>query len=716
MSQIGSLKERLDGLFRPHSVALVGATDNSRWSLNTFQNLQQCGFSGPVYLVHPRHRHVHGQRAYASLQELPERPDLLYVMVPADVVTGVIKEAGEMGIHYAVVLTAGFSETGPEGARLEAHLHLLALRYDMIILGPNGNGFINSQAGIVPYGLLVTPPLRRGPVGLILQSGALASTALGFARNHAIGLSLLVSMGNEMMVACTDVMEYLIDDPATRVIALFLESIRDAGAFRHAAQRAFQAGKPVVALKVGKSSVSQRTAMAHTGALVGNDAVNAAALRQFGVIRVESVEDLLLTAGFLGSAPPLTGTRMGVITPSGGASDIVADRADEEGLQLPDFSPGVKARLRTVVPSFATLHNPLDVTGYVVVDPSLTRRALEVAVDDENFDFLLTFVTLPTHRSPNPERFRAAFRALGELKAKANKPLLAATETLTDIPELAQEMIEAADIQVLGGIEHGLRVLRRAVWWHQRRRLATEEVGPPRRVLLDLGPQRPEGVWGEWRARHLLEAAGIPVTPAALARNPQECRMIAERIGYPVVLKIASDEVVHKSDVGGVVLDIRDPEAVEGAAEDLLRRLRNAALGANIEGILIEPMRRQGHELLVSLSRDPGWGVVLTVALGGIWVEIFQDRAIRVLPVSRGEVRVMLDELRGSRVLKGGRGQPQADVERLTDVIFSLGQLAESLGDHLDTLEINPLWVSGHTIEVLDALIVWRQPSQEEAQ
>ncbi|WP_207711665.1 acetate--CoA ligase family protein [Sulfobacillus harzensis] len=706
---------RLTRLFRPRSVALVGATDNSRWSLNTYENLKQFGFLGPVYLIHPRNAVVHGARAYRSLADLPKRPDLIYVMVPTGAVAEVLEEAGRLGIGQAVVLTAGFSEMGPAGARLEAAILEVGLRYNMCVLGPNGNGFINAKDNIVPYGLLVMPPLRSGPVGIVLQSGALASTALAFARDHAIGISLLVSMGNEMMVSATDVMEYLIDDPATRVIALFLESIRDAKAFRRAAERAFRAGKPLVALKVGKSPVSQRTALAHTGALVGNDLVNAAAFRQLGVIRVDSLEDLLLTAGFMGTHPPLPGRRMGVITPSGGASDLIADRADEEGLQLPDFSPRVGERLRAILPPFATVHNPLDVTGYVVVDPGLTLRALGAVIDDPEFDFLLTFATLPPARSSAPERYQATMAALGELKAKADKPVLVATQTLSDISDAAADMAAASGIHVLGGIEHGLGVIGRAVWWSEQRRRALDAADMRPAPYQAPLPQDPAGTWGEWTSRQLLAQAGIPVAPAVLARSPHEARVMAERLGGPVVLKVASDDVLHKSDMGGVALNLPVSE-VEAMAEEILIRTRRAVPSARLDGVLVQPMREGGQELLVSVSRDPAWGLVLTVALGGIWVEIFQDRALRVLPVTPAEIRAMVEELRGSRALKGGRGQPAANLERVAKVVSSVAELALGLGDRLDLLEINPLWIRGSEVEVLDALMVWRDPAQEEAQ
>src|SRR5260370_15518647 len=374
--------KQLHRLFHPRSIALVGATDNSRWSIYTFENLKNFGFSGPIYLVNPNREIVHGERAYKTLGDLPEPVDLAFVMVATPRVLPLVQEAARLGTTNFVVLTSGFSEMGEEGAELERELLAFSREHGLTLLGPNGNGFINVTARITPYGLPIAPPLRAGPVGVVLQSGALASAVLAFAQGHAIGLSLLVAMGNETMISVTDVVDYLLDDDSTRSIALFLESIRHPDELRRVAEKARARRKTIVALKIGRSEASSRAAFAHTGALVGNDAINDAALRQLGIIRVSSLDDLLTTAGLAGYTEPLPGRRMGVVTPSGGACDIISDLADEGGLEIPEFAPETIQQLQTVLPPFSTCHNPLDVTGYVVVDSSIQQRSLEAVVTD----------------------------------------------------------------------------------------------------------------------------------------------------------------------------------------------------------------------------------------------------------------------------------------------------------------------------------------------
>src|SRR5579884_225687 len=374
--------EQLHTFLRPRSIALVGATDNSRWSTSTFENLQRYEFAGPIYLVNPRRSVVHGERAMKSLRELPEPVDLAFVMVSTQHVFSVVEEAAEMGTRHFIVLTAGYSEMGEEGTKLELELLTFARAHNLIMLGPNGNGFINVTDHITPYGLPISPPLVAGPVGVVLQSGALASAVLAFAQAHAIGLSLLVSMGNESMISTTDVVDYLLEDDATQSIALFLESIRHPEELRRVANKARERRKPIVALKIGRSAMSARTALAHTGALVGNDAINDAAFRQLGILRVESLEDLLITAdlagyhpSFRGHGKSLPGRRMGVVTPSGGACDILSDLAEDEGITLPDFAPETVEQLKQILPPFSTPRNPLDVTGYIVVDGTLQLRS-----------------------------------------------------------------------------------------------------------------------------------------------------------------------------------------------------------------------------------------------------------------------------------------------------------------------------------------------------
>lgn len=703
--------EQLHRFFRPRSIALVGATDNSRWSLFTFDNLRGFNFPGPIYLVNPNRETAHGERTYKTLSDLPEPVDMAYIMVPTPHVLPTIQEAARLGTTNFVVLTSGFSEMGEEGARLEHELLTFAEEHRLTLLGPNGNGFINVTDQITPYGLLIAPPLKAGPVGVVLQSGALVSTMLSFAQARAIGLSLLVAVGNETVISVTDVVDYLLEDEATRSIALFLESIRHPDELRRVAEKARERRKTIVALKIGRSEISSRTALAHTGALVGNDAINDAALRQLGIIRVSSIEDLLTTAGLAGYSEPLPGRRMGVVTPSGGACDILSDLAEENGLEIPDYAPETVRQLQAILPPFSTCHNPLDVTGYIVVDPLLQQRALEVVVNDPGIDFVLNLTSTESGRDPTPEMLAASlpvFDSMAQIIHSSPRPVMLISNTCMDISRTARMAVERTGLYFSAGMEHGLRALGRFLWWSEyiqtpANKTSTEPPPP-------LAHERPfSGNWSEAQARLLLERANVPTIPARLATSADEAVQAASELGLPAVLKIQSPTLLHKSDIGGVTLNLTSEEDVRAEFTAMLDRVQAKQPYAEIEGILVSPMRKTGIELLVGIVRDDLWGPVLTLGLGGIWTEILKDTTVRVLPVSREEIVKMLSELRGAALLHGARGQAGVDTHALSEIIYSISTLALALGPGLSALEINPLLVQGERIEALDVLVSWQE-------
>jgi acetate---CoA ligase (ADP-forming) len=549
-------------------------------------------------------------------------------------------------------------------------------------------------------------------VGVVLQSGALASSVLTFAQARNIGVSLLVSMGNESMVSMTDVMRYLVDDDATRVIALFIESVRHPSEFIALAREALAAGKPVVAIKVGRSQTGARVAKAHTGSLVGDDAVVDAVFRQNGVIRVDSLEDLIITAGLLAASGPLPGRRFGFVTASGGASEIIADRAEDEGIEIPEFSAETVERLRRVVPPFAATQNPVDVTGYVLVDRALLRNALTAVHDDPSLDALVLVADLPRAVPPDPALVIEQYQLSSEVLRAATKPVIVMGNTLTDITAFGREVASQTGYPgVLGGIHHGLTALGRAVRWSELHRAALRAgaaaLSQPRGVEPGLTvPDEPGATWSEYRASAFLAAHGIPVVPSVLVTDPQSAADAADALGYPVVVKLAADGIEHKSDIGGVKVGLRSRADVLAAYADVIAAGREA--GADVHGALVQPQRAGGIELLVGIVTDPAWGQVLAVGLGGVWVEILRDTAVRVLPVDRDQIRQALRSLRGAQLFDGPRGTEKADLDAVADAIAATAALAGRLGDRLEALEINPLLVRGSQVEALDTLISWR--------
>ncbi|OZD18251.1 CoA-binding protein [Rhodococcus sp. 06-156-3C] len=705
-SKSDTFQTRVQRLFNPRSIALIGATDKSTWSSSTFGNLINHQFPGEVHLVNRSGGTVHGRNAYPRIADLPASVDLAYVMVPASAILQVVAELSEQGIRDLVILTAGFGEAGHDGRVLSQALSDFAIANDMMILGPNGNGFINAAGSTVPYGLPVAVPLLRGSVGIVLQSGGIASAVLRFAQSRAVGISLLVSMGNELMLSMTDVVRHMINDPATRVVAMFIESIRNPDDFLEVSRAALAAGKPLVVLKVGRSQMGARVALAHTGSLVGDDAVVDVMFRQNGVVRVESLEDLIVTADLLARHAPFTGRSVGFVTASGGACEIVADRAEQEKIEIPEFERETVTRLTNLLPDFASSSNPVDVTGYVLVQPDLLAEALRIVQADPNTDLTVLEYDLPQFGPTlgRPENIEE-FALVAEVIASTAKPVVIASDVISEITEYGLSVATRTKFPtVVGGIDHVMTAIAHVADWSEAySRRHVEVPRAPRRDELDLDFDG-AATWSEFKASDFLARNGIPVVPNNLVHDGDSAVRSAESFGYPVVLKLAAD-VEHKSDIGGVQLNLRDAESVRRSFEQIM--LAGHGANADVQGVLVQPMRNGGIELLVGIVSDPTWGHVLAVGFGGVWVEVLADTALRLLPVDRKQVLEALRELRGFALLTGARGSVHADLDAVADVIVSVARLAEAYGSRLESLEINPLVVNGSSVEALDALISW---------
>ena len=712
---------RLREFFAPRSIALVGASDNSGWARLIVASSAAAGFTGQLAAVHPRARSAFGLPVVPSLHDLPEPADLAFILAPVHAVESVLDDMGATGIQNAVVLASGYREVGEDGRALEGAMLARAAANDVTVLGPNCLGFVNAHTRSAPYALTLPVPLTAGPVGVALQSGALASVVLAFAKAHAIGLSVLTSMGNEGMMKTADVLDYLVEDEATKVICLFLEEIGDPARFAEAAQKADRAGKPVVALKAGSSPVGQQAALAHTGSVTGDDAVVDAALRQLNVIRVASLEELLTTGALLGYNRWPRGRRMGVLTLSGGACDIIADAASAQGLHIPDFSPETAAAITPHLPPFAAAHNPLDATAFAMFANLSARKgplgpvdhALDIAVQDPNLDFILfSGLTLPEVRPPDEGMASTLEHRVDWLTrrmATSPIPVIPVGTTCVNVSDYGRGLLTSHGICVLGGLSAGINALGHALRWLENRgrvRLAGPAAAGP------AGP-RPgpalavaaSGAWSEADARRLLTAAGVPVVPGGLAGSAEEAVAIARSVGLPVALKICSAQITHKSDIGGVALGLGSEAEVLAGYEEV-RAAGEAVPDAGIDGVLVTPMRSGGAELLAGVTVDPTFGPVLAVGLGGIWVEILGDTSLRLLPVDAAEVRRMLGELRGLPLLQGARGTRPANLDAVAEAIAALGRAALSLDGTLRALEVNPLWVNGDQVEALDVLVI----------
>ena len=691
-------RERLHSLLTSGSVALVGASDNSRWSLTAFATATKFDYPAKLFLVNRRGAPAHGRPTAVSCEAIGEPVDIAVLLVGAASLPDALRDAAAAGIKGVVALASGFGEAGEAGREAQAALVALADELDVTFFGPNCLGFMNLVDRVSAWASPApVPDAAPGAVALISQSGGLAIQVGRFAAKQGVRFSHVISTGNEAMVDALDVAATVVEDERVRSLAMFVEAIGDAQRFDKLTARAAELGKPIVMLKAGRSVLAVQVIASHTGALAGDDELIDIALRSAGVIRVDSLEDLVVTAGFVTRTGRLAPGKLGVVSISGGARDLVVDSAELAGTPLATFSEQTRTRLRETGSAYGAVHNPLDVTGAAVGGPELMTAAMEAVAADPDVAIIGILDVLPdgiAQLEPS-----ARLTALGETILRLGKPCVVIHQVAQDVP--AELRARVADVGVeywICGIDRAVKAIGSAIRWSQwqPRPVAHAEAIAP----VDTRPL------SEAEALDLLAGHGIPVVPHRLVRSAEEAVAAARELGHPVVVKVVSAQIAHKSDIGGVELDLTGDADVRAAFE----RVTAAAAGvegAQVDGALVAPMRRGGIELIAGIVRDPIWGLTLAVGLGGVWVNVLNDSSLRRLPVDEQDVHEMLGELRGRSILEGARATTAANLDRLARAIADLGQLAEQLGPQLESMEINPLRVDGDTVEALDAAVTW---------
>lgn len=687
----------LERFFRPRAIALVGASDRSPWSRIIDANFAAMAFTGGVYLVNKRGTPAHGRDAATSCTALPVVPDLAYIFVPTAAVREALADVIAAGIPNVMILSSGYAETGDDGGAAQEALLAQARAGGVRMLGPNSLGFMNYAAAIPVTPFPVNPGWFKGGLGIVSQSGATTQVIAGFAQQQGIGLSLAIATGNEADIDIAAIIEFLIDDDETRVIAVFAETINDPAGFRAVARRASAAGKPLIVLKVGRTELASQLAQAHTGSVTGDDRVFDAVCAQDNVIRAGSIEELVVTAGVLAHTGPIE-RGMAIISISGGACEVIADAAEDVGLDLPAFAPETLSALRGVISSFGATFNPIDVTGAAVNDPTLFETILRIVARDPGVGLTACVYDMP--RGPEDYLNREALTRIGAGLAAGAVPGLLVNQALRPVTAASRALMAELGIPaVTGGLDHAVRAFAAAQRWSRRRRAVADDVAP----VAALGA-RPAS---EREALDYLQSRGVATPPRVCATTAEEAVAAWRTMSGPVVLKIASAAIQHKSDIGGVKLNLDGAADVADAFAAIMAAAGAAYPDAPIDGCLVLPMRASGVELFVGTARS-AWGPVLAAGLGGVWIEALADTSLRLLPITDADAEAMLGELRGSRLLDGYRGQPAIDRAVVARTIRAIGDAALALGPDLVTLEVNPLLARGATAEALDALAVWQ--------
>ncbi len=693
----------IDRLFNPRSIALVGATERSIWSVAAHDNLRRAGFAGRLHMINPKGDSIFGQLAATSCAATGEDIDAALLMVPESKMIEVFDDLRQAHVGGAVILSSGFAELGDAGRQRQQRIAEAARGAGIRILGPNCLGFANFVAGTPMWTVPLRRPVPGGNLAIVSQSGALASQLEQFAFQQAVVPTHMISTGNEADITVADAIDYLARQSEPRAIALFLESVRDPQAFIKAVAAAKAAGKPIVVLKVGSSEATARAAQAHTGSLVGDDRVFGALCRRLGLARVHSLEELMVTADLFARLGPQVGKAAGkglaLIAMSGGLCEIVNDQAESAGVSLPPLSGATLAELRETLPPMATPANPLDITGAAMLEPELITRALTAMAGDASIGVLGFVFDAPL--KDDEYGFASRFiQRVGAGFAAAGKPGLMMSHTLATVNAEARAMTESRGVVYSGGgVRHCLTALG-----HLLRSGGSRMPAPPLTDCVDAIETRPVS---EREVLDHLAAHGLAVVPASVVHSAAEAMAAARALDAPVVLKILSPDIPHKTEVGGVALGLRGDDAVREAFGSMIARVTAARPDAQIEGVIVSPMRDAGIELFVGTLRDPQWGPAIAVGLGGVWVEALKDTSLRLLPVTEDEALQMLDELRGKTLLDGFRGAPPVDRAALARGIVAIGQAALALGPELVSLEVNPLLACGSRIEALDGLTQW---------
>jgi acetate---CoA ligase (ADP-forming) len=693
----------LGSLLVPRSIALVGATEASSWAQAVIGNLTGLGYEGAIHLVHPRHSKQFGRPCHPTLNDIPGEVDCAYVMTGTGAAPQVIEDCGRKGVPNVVMLSAGFKEVGEKGLELEQEMVARCQELDITLLGPNCLGFINYKDRIAAYGLLLAVSVRAGAIALISQSGVMLLHFHRLAAARGIGLAASVSIGNESMLKASDLVQEFIRREDVRVVGALLEGFRDPRDFLAAAEAAFEAEKPLVVLKVGRSEASRRAVIAHTGSLAGADSVVDAVLRQKGVVRVTSPEELLETCALLATSGWPRGGRTAVVTTSGGACGLVSDLASGTTVEIPDFAPETKKRLADLLPSFGTPQNPLDTTGVIVNQPALLAACVDVVMADGRFDALLINSDPPRDAGAGPGRVEERLAPLAEVVRRA--PIFTALSATVsgELTPFGREALARHGLHFANGLQLGIRALDNAVFYGWKR---SRSIPPASTRARRVQPpdQSWKGVIAEVEAKRLLVAHHIGVPDERLVHSAANAVAAAAAIGYPVVLKVQSRDIAHKTELGGVRLGLRTAAEVRRAYAEV----EDAARGVRFEGVLVSHQVEPVAELIAGISSDPQFGNIVLVGMGGIFTESLRDVSLRMPPIDEQTAVEMLEELRGATVLDGIRGRPPADRAALVKVLVALGDIALDLGERLVELDINPLFALPVGALAGDALLVMR--------
>ncbi len=696
-------RAHVDRLLRPRSIALVGASDRpGALGAGVLDNLVRLDVASDLYLVNPNRQSIQGRVCLASIADLPRDLDVAVLAIPQSGVLAALEQLGERQTACAIIFSAGFAEGGASGRREQDQIAEVAQRFGMLIVGPNCLGAVNFVDGIALTFVETAAKLLQQDegIGLISQSGAMAAVLSVNLTSRRLGISYSISTGNEAVSGVEDYLAYLLDDPHTRVLGLIVEQFRQPQRFLELAHRAHALGKPLVLLHPGRSAPARQAAATHTGAMAGDHQVMQCLVRRAGVVLVDSLEALgdVLELALRHPHRPAQGTAL--ITESGAFKALALDQCESLGLHLPGLDDASAPALRAALPDLVPVSNPLDLTAQVLVEPGIYAAVIRALDGDERFAALM-LTLIQTDARTCDLKFPILLKALAERRG-GKLCVLAGLDEGAAVPQPYLQALHALNISYFSSAERALRALR--LWLADD--LAGTGAPPPASLPQPLAWPQQDGSVAEYRGKELMSTLGVNVPQGTLVKDLAQARRAAEQLGYPLALKAQSAELTHKTDLGAVRLAIRDLNELQLAWSEVEAAVQQNAPNLTLDGMLLERMAAPGLEMILGARRDPDWGPVVLVGLGGVQAELWQDFCLLPPDMSPREIKRALAGLRSAPLLNGFRGSPAADLEALADCIGKMAGLMQA-DDRIVEIDINPLRVfpAGEGVMALDVLV-----------
>ena len=703
-----SKREAIDHFLNPKSVAIIGVSqDFTSISGKPLKNLIRHRYKGQIYPINPKYSEVGRITCYPSILDVPNEIDVALIAVSHKRILQILEECEKKNVHYVILFGSGFAEVGKEGRQLQQEVSEMARKTGIHILGPNCIGLLNVKERI-PLGFATSfeteSGFQSGNVGFASQSGALGFSLFGLAQEENIGFSYIINTGNQMDIHTLDCMEYMLEDDDTEVVAGYLEGIPDGEMLIRLSKRAKELHKPLILLKAGRSELGKKAALSHTASLTGSEETFQAIAKQYGIVTVNDIDDMIDAMKIFSRAKYAKGNRIVTISNSGAAGIAMADYSEHLGLELIRLADETEEKITSIIPSYGSALNPIDVTAQALKEQHILADTLEVLIDDDQVDVIVVQTTF------GGELGKKICQKIAEMDQKTDKPIVV---TITGTKELTGEgraILQRKGVPVYTTSYKTMLAIKYLVDFSHFCSIR-KNTQSKLTVVHDQDNEEKKGIWTEERVKQELSSLGIRVPKGTIIHDANQLQKVKENLPYPVVCKVISREVLHKTDAGGVKVNIRTPDELEKAYEDILSSVTTHVSRAAIDGILAEEMiQEDALEMFIGVKNDPQFGAIIVCGFGGIFIEMLKDVSIRKAPINHEDAQAMLQELKGYPMLEGVRGGKQRDIHALKETLVRISQFVSNHQWMIREMDINPVWVfeEGKGVAALDGLIIWK--------